>query len=462
MAATGCSSGSSGSNISVGGGANAGGTSGGNSGGTSGTFFGGNGGTAPAGGTNTGGNLGDADTCVGETQAGEGVPVDMFAMIDTSGSMDGDASGGGTKWSAVQSALIGFIDDPKSNGLGVGLQFFPKPKAGVPAMCTSNAQCGTGGPCFLKACFGAGLTQLFPCDSVADCPGGAQCAAWGICSADPTLACRIGSPSDPTCGTCTPQSSSICINRDSCEQADYRNPAVSIAALPGNATALKNAINAKMPDGATPTSASLQGAIGYAQTHAQANPNNAVFVLLVTDGVPTRCDTDINNIGQIASQGANGNPNVKTFVIGVFGPGDAMGTANANAIAQAGGTDTAYIVDPSAGNVSQQFFDALEKIRGQQLSCEFLIPKPPPGEQLNYNQVNVEFTNGQGGTTTIPFVGSAASCDAQNGGWYYDTDPLVSPPTKISLCPTSCGMVEADPAGAVDYKLGCGTVTVPK
>jgi hypothetical protein len=51
--------------------------------------------------------------------------VDIYVMLDQSGSMQGGGANSGPRWDPVTTALKGFIGDPQSNGLGVGIQYFP-------------------------------------------------------------------------------------------------------------------------------------------------------------------------------------------------------------------------------------------------------------------------------------------------------------------------------------------------
>src|SRR5262245_5664810 len=46
-------------------------------------------------------SAGAGGSCAGETQKAELVPLDMYVMLDKSGSMADSAQGGSTKWSAV-------------------------------------------------------------------------------------------------------------------------------------------------------------------------------------------------------------------------------------------------------------------------------------------------------------------------------------------------------------------------
>jgi len=51
-------------------------------------------------------------------------------------------------------------------------------------------------------------------------------------------------------------------------------------------------------------------------------------------------------------------------------------------------------------------------------------------------------------------------CDPMKGGWYYDTDPKVTAPTRVILCDTTCQKVKAS-GTSVDLKVGCKTNIIP-
>jgi hypothetical protein len=367
---------------------------------------GGGGGGGPGGTSGIGGNplldAGDPDNmltpdsaCAAEPHKGELVPLDLYILLDRSSSMQD-----GAKWSSTVSALQTFISSPQSKGLGVGIQFFPlKPAVKSPAKCTTAAECGNYGMCF-------------------------------------------GFPPNQFCeGAMAPDVS--------CEQSDYEKPAVPIDTLPAAGQALLDAINKQSPQGsATPTLFAYRGALAYAVPWAQAHLDHVVAVILATDGEPNLCTGNTTaNIAAKAEEAVKGTPKVLTFVVGV-------GTelAALNQIAQMGGTGQAFIVD-TGGNVTQQFIDALNKIRASGV-CEYQIPVPTSGKP-DFNRLNVVFTKeGETTGTTIKKVADKASCDPTNGGWYYDDE---SNPKKILLCEASCNMVRNN-AGQVDVMLGCQTV----
>src|SRR4051812_30417313 len=79
----------------------------------------------------------DGSACAQVVSKGEAVPLDMYILLDKSASMLDTTGAGPTKWDAIRAALESFVSDPLSKGLGVGLQYFPLLKPGVPGTCTT-------------------------------------------------------------------------------------------------------------------------------------------------------------------------------------------------------------------------------------------------------------------------------------------------------------------------------------
>lgn len=239
------------------------------------------------------------------------------------------------------------------------------------------------------------------------------------------------------------------LDNDSCTAATYATPEVEIAALPGVASQIVTSIGMHSPNSGTPTSAALQGAIDHAQSWATAHPGHTVVAVMATDGDPEECDLNLTDIDAIAAAGLSGTPKIMTFVIGV---GSSL--SNLDGIAAAGGTGSAFLVDTGSG-ANQEFLNALNAIRGTALGCTYTIPLPASGS-ANYQEVNVVYTPGGGGSPiTIPYVASAAQCPSSGNAWYYDN---AAAPTEIILCTSTCGTIEADATGSVGITLGCQTV----
>jgi hypothetical protein len=410
------------------------------------------------GGGNTGGSTsGSGGGCAGQVIKAEQAPLDLYIMLDSSGSMSagtGPFGFGTSKWDSVRTALDGFYADPQSAGVSVALQFFPLAQPGVPSTCSTSADCNGYGPCFSKLC-DDGVAET-PCDSDADCSG-VSCVTAGQCLLVPYL-CTAAS-THCTLNCITPLMNAWCANGTICTATEYATPAVAFGALPMHASALTGAAQAKMPDGRTPTSAALQGAVDYASAWAAMNPDHKVAAVLATDGLPTECaPVDTPSIAAIASTALAANPSIPTFVIGVFADVNAQTTVDT--IAQAGGTQQAFLVDPGSNDVTTSFQAALDSIRSAALECEYNVPQPGGGQMVNYGQVNVEHTPSGGASSTLYYVGDASGCDGTTGGWFYDTDPTVAEPSKILVCTETCDVFKM--GGEVNIQVGCDTILPPK
>ena len=353
-------------------------------------------GLPPATGTGGGGNGGsviDTDPqgigagCASDVYDSELLPLDMFVMLDRSGSMT-DLG----KWSGVTGAIKDFMFLPDLHDFSMGIQFFPLvPTTPPPVQCASEPDCGSYGPCIFGTC----LSSL----------GGL----------------------------------------DSCDAADYRQPAVPIGILPAAAPAISNAIDQQTPGGSTPMAPALEGAIDYAQQWAADHPAHAVAVVLATDGDPTACNPGgVPTVAARAAEGYAQNPSVKTFVIGI---GQSLTTLNL--IASEGGTGQAHII--SGANAGQEFAEALDTIRGG-LSCTMSIPVPSSGV-ADPNLLNVAYAPDGSEQEVLPRVGSAFECGGEPG-WHYDNP---ASPSKIQLCPASCDRIEVE-SGAMEVVMGCESV----
>ncbi len=343
--------------------------------------------------------------CVGTKSVAEPLPLDLFIMLDQSGSMLQGAGNGESRWDTVVAAITAFVQAPESVGIGVGLQFF-----GI-------AQPLVAG-CYQQAC-----------------TSDADCEATG-------------------CGQCL-ESSGVCQapyngDEESCAGADYAWAEVPIQELPAVGPVIAGVLGMHNPGTNTPTEPALDGAIQYAKAWATDHPDRIVAVIFATDGDPAVCNLDQAYIDSLAAAGFNGSPSIQTFVIGV-GPSVTV----LDGIAAAGGTGEAFLVDfdPMA---EEQFLLAMNTIRKAALPCTYEIPEPPMGEELDYGQVNVEYTPGSGDPSEVfPYVESEADCPPGGDGWYYD-DPMM--PTYVMLCDGACDKVQSDLTAELEIVLGCVTI----
>jgi hypothetical protein len=401
--------------------------------------------------------------CVMQTARAQQVPLDLYFMLDASYSMLEDTAGGMNKWEAIKAAVAGFLADPQSAGLGVGLQLFPLVRSQVPEDCFMDAACTTFGPCLLaRACSPATALQL--CKRDADCGTARTCVPLGTCSLSdkdclqPGFYCGDGPTGNPAGNVCS-QIPGYCQGRDVCDSGLYANPTVPITVLPGGAPSVMGSLAARKPEGLTPTVPALAGAIEHARARMKANPARKVAVVLASDGFPSACmPNKIEDVADLARGGADGVPSVSTFAIGVVSPSEkASATANLGAVAIAGGTRRAYVIN-TAQDVTGEFQDALTAIRSTVLACEFKLPTPAAGT-LDYTRVNVQLTKGDGTIQTIGNVANKAACDQTRGGWFYDADIATGGrPSTIITCGSTCDRLRAETNGQVDIVLGCRTI----
>jgi hypothetical protein len=207
---------------------------------------------------------------------------------------------------------------------------------------------------------------------------------------------------------------------EQCDYTLYDVPVVDMGELPANAAAMVSSLQAEDPNGGTtPTYGALKGTLFWATAYQDANPNRKVIVVLATDGAPNSCPSspvDQNStaqIGNLAASALNYN-GVQTFVVAI----DGSNVAALNQIAAAGGTGMAFDV---TSNINA-FSDKMEEIRKQALACEFNIPEPPMGDQVDPEKVAVKYTPGGSDMgMEIPKTTNFGSCGSSDG-WYYDND----------------------------------------
>jgi hypothetical protein len=236
---------------------------------------------------------------------------------------------------------------------------------------------------------------------------------------------------------------------DSCDPADYAMPDVEIGALPGNADALRASLAAHGPSTGSPLEPALKGALEHAAAWGAKNTDAIPIVVVVTDGLPYGCGSTVDGAAAVAATGTTGSvlsglrpsDGVPTFVIGIGGS-----NANLDVLAEGGGTDHPYWVDP-AGNFSDAFVQALAAVRtSHRFPCSYAIPQPDGGT-LDLGRVNVTYGD------IIGQVPDPAACDA-SGGWYYAP---ADAPDRIILCPSTCDALGTGAGRDVEVAFGCVT-----
>jgi hypothetical protein len=218
---------------------------------------------------------------------------------------------------------------------------------------------------------------------------------------------------------------------------------------PTQVQALINLFNSKSPNGLTPMSAALAGAEQWAlNQQTKAEKKEKVVVILVTDGTPTACDLNVNNMAATADK-AFQQKGILTFAVGLQGSQEAQ----MHTIAKGGHTEKGYFIGNN--NAEAELLAALKKIQGSVLSCTYAMPESPDASKtIDPKLVNVDYLPGAGGKTTLTQVANETQCGPGEQNWYYD-DPLH--PAAIILCPKTCDKMQADQNGKVKIVLGCAT-----
>ncbi len=394
--------------------------------------------------------------CVALDAVAQHSALDVFVMLDTSGSMGFKTADGQTKAKAVRDALAEFFADPDSAGIGIGEAFFPIQRLNVPDSCVSDKDCGEAGACFptpSSVCLPSGQTA---CSSDLDCKGSDKCYPVGACADDAQKLCVMGQASQ----YCNPGVScrqlGSCLNRTSCVAADYASLVVDVGTLPGARGKLLLGLDSRTPAGSTPTLPALDGAISAASAWQDTHPGDKAIVLLATDGLPTACDPAIMSSPMTTTAGipkvvkaakAGVADGVQTYVVGVFAPDEQASAQSAlGKIAQGGGTDKAFVVTTDS-KVSSQLVTTFNKIRNHADRCEYSIPWPKPG---GIDPLSLSVT-ARG--VPVSRVASAATCDPTQGGFYFDRDPAPGIlPHRVILCPATCG---SNPPPSVHMQGAC-------
>jgi von Willebrand factor type A domain len=247
----------------------------------------------------------------------------------------------------------------------------------------------------------------------------------------------------------SPQSAGIGVGiqyfANECSPAFYETPETPISPLPGNAGPLQASMAGVTAVLGTATTPALTGAITHARNRQTAMPDTKQIVLLVTDGEPAGCMSNIDNAAMAAGNGFTGSPSIPVYVLGLGN------ITNLNRIAQSGGTGNALLADPTN---PQAVIDAMNAIRGQALPCDYAIPATTG--TFDSTLVNVKHVLG-GNETLIFGVGDVGACDPTLGGWYYD-NPIT--PTRVFACPATCAALGN--GGEVKVVVGCMTQRPPE
>jgi hypothetical protein len=394
-------------------------------------------------------------SCAEEVQTARPA-LDLLLLIDRSGSMSTNVKGTRLpKWLLVRNGLVGFVKQPDTAGLGMGVQFFPL----QPLPCSHDADCVRDGDfcqvpnlCQMGATFGElPCGRGFPlCQLGGSCVPGGICAMSGAPCADFGKPCPGGDATD----LCQPLPST-CFDFVDCSPIPYRTPLVPLVELPaGQAQVLAGLALASARGQGTPIFAAASGALDHLRAHQAANRGRRPVLVLATDGDTFGCTDTPDQIAAVLHTAATAPAPIPTYVIGVA---EDAASPDLRAFAAAGGTGAPFVVADS-GDLDRRFGDVLNQIRGKEAACDFTIPPPQQGP-LAFDRVNVDLQPAAAGQPAQPilYVRDIAHCDPGRGGWTYDVDPAAGRPARVILCDASCRGFKADSRNKVEIRFGCQT-----
>jgi hypothetical protein len=184
----------------------------------------------------------------------------------------------------------------------------------------------------------------------------------------------------------------------------------------------------------------------FTNSMAALNPPITGFVFHAI--IAERGWDDLNPLSKFSCAGQPKNECCLSLVMAA-----AAGEVYMDLITQTGG-DQGDLCDQGVTGYQSVFDTLATKVANVDISCEWLIPDPPIGEDFDPAKVNVEYNDGSGITQTIGHVYSESDCGSVAHGWYYD-DP--TDPTKILVCDQTCAMLQLQDEGNIVIILGCET-----
>lgn len=239
------------------------------------------------------------------------------------------------------------------------------------------------------------------------------------------------------------------LRETTCNPDDYATPDVKIGALPDLTKTLLSSLDAREPTGETPTGAAIRGACDYVASYKKDHAGRNPAILFVTDGEPKAplseavCAPTLDD-AVLAAEQCFQEQGVRIYVLGV-GPS----LTNLRVIAEAGGTEKAYLADQDN---AAQVLEAFVAVRyAAQLPCELKVDTDAlVGSEINFGDSTVAYLDLACEYHSVDLVDGSDGCGA-NGGWYFD-DP--SDPSLIHLCELSCEDVKST-GRQLFYSIGC-------
>lgn len=241
-----------------------------------------------------------------------------------------------------------------------------------------------------------------------------------------------------------------------CDATVYEAPDVEMTELPSQAFSDAIAdIDPQSADdwrGGTPTLFAVQGVESSIRAYREDHQGHFAIVL-VTDGYPQGCDDAADSVDAVAEEVTAARADgIDTYVIGVANPpvdGAPDTVSDLHAIAEAGGTEQAFLIDTGDPSATSDAFDsAVSAIAGRAIACSLEIPRAPDNRELDKQKVAVTYASGSAAPITLTYD---ADC-AGEMTWHYDNP---ADPRAIELCDDACTTIQADPDAELGIDFAC-------
>lgn len=347
-------------------------------------------------------------------------PVAIYVILDNSLSMStGQGNGEPTKWDEAVQAVTDFVNDPGSEGVDVGIQYF-HPGGGT----------GFGMGDVPEECDGS--VHATPAVDVGPLPDNAANIVASLAATNPTS-------DTPTVGALT-GGTSFCTTFQA-DHPDYQCIVVLVTDGQPNGCGLSASCGMGGPGGnqdcVDPLSADTLTPIAAAGLASGVTTFTVGMAGVTEDGFAL-LDAIAVAGGSDCTPGAAGDEACDVSETGSAGLLEALNTIR----------DTIVVTETMTETVTETVTEIVA------LPCQWELPDPPGGETLDPNLVNVVIAVDGVAGDPLGKVSSEADC-AGGAGWYYDDNGA---PTNILVCPQTCDLVTNNGNVQVEVELGCETI----
>ncbi|MBN2193856.1 MAG: VWA domain-containing protein [Polyangiaceae bacterium] len=257
-----------------------------------------------------------------------------------------------------------------------------------------------------------------------------------------------------------------------CVAVDAMVPTVPLG-VDNHRQVIIDALNDVETNQCTPTHDAYNAAI---ENFRNSTTNGEKYILLMTDGQPTLyqgCEPGNCNAAETpdseqpvidAVAAAWTNDDIKTFVLGcpgseahsVTGLDNRWWLSQAAEVGQTAAQPCSHTAEPychfdmtTGGSFAEELQAVLATIVGQVVSCDYNLPPPPPGENIDTNAINFILRP----STTPPLLLVRMQDPSCTQGWYLD--PTTQ---KVRLCSDTCEMIQADSLARTNLYFGCDSL----